>query len=271
MLASGYKISGEDAVDHIKRVTDEFGRQAQTFDVWAEKTDDQVADRFRTALGKAGQGNVLDVACGPGVVTAAIAPGAASVVAFDATEQMLEKARARCAKAGLRNVQFKRGDAESLTFDEAQFDGVVTRLAVHHFADPQRAFNEVLKVLRPGGTAVIVDVVSSEDADESNLQNAIEQLRDPSHVRMLPASELDACLARAGFRDLQHTTWDKSREFEEWMGIVNDPHRAKPIRAVVRALAEAGRTAGMGLSVKNGQVVFFHRWRLLKATKPLGR
>jgi ubiquinone/menaquinone biosynthesis C-methylase UbiE len=155
MLASGYKISGEDAVDHIKRVTDEFGRQAQTFDVWAEKTDDQVADRFRTALGKAGQGNVLDVACGPGVVTAAIAPGAASVVAFDATEQMLEKARARCAKAGLRNVQFKRGDAESLPF--------------------------------------------------------------------------------------------------------------------IRALAEAGRTAGMGLSVKNGQVVFFHRWRLLKATKPLGR
>ena len=115
-----------------------------------------------------------------------------------------------------------------------------------------------------------VDVVSSEDADQSNLQNAIEQLRDPSHVRMLPASELDACLARAGFRDLQHTTWDKSRELEEWMGIVNDPHRAKPIRAVVRALAEAGRTAGMGLSVKNGQVVFFHRWRLLKATKPIG-
>ena len=165
MLASRYRISGEDAVDHIRRVTDEFGRQAQTFDVWAEKTDGQVADRFRTALGKAGQGNVLDVACGPGVVTAAIAPGAASVVAFDATEQMLEKARARCAKAGLRNVQFKRGDAESLPFDEAQFDGVVTRLAVHHFADPQRAFNEMQRVLRPGGTAVIVDVVSSEDAD----------------------------------------------------------------------------------------------------------
>jgi ubiquinone/menaquinone biosynthesis C-methylase UbiE len=110
-------------VDHIKRVTDEFGRQAQTFDLWAEKTDDQVADRFRTALAKAGQGNVLDVACGPGVVTAAIAPGATSVMAFDATEQMLEKTRARCAKAGLRNVQFRRGDAEILPFDEAQFDG----------------------------------------------------------------------------------------------------------------------------------------------------
>ena len=257
-------------MDHIKRVTDEFGRQAQTFDIWAEKTDDQVADRFRTALAKAGQGNVLDVACGPGVVTAAIAPGANSVVAFDATEQMLEKAKARCAKAGLRNVQFRRGDAESLPFEVAQFDGVVTRLAVHHFANPQRAFDEMFRVLRPHGTAVIVDVVSSEDADESNLQNAIERLRDPSHVRRLPASELDACVARSGFRDLQRATWDKSREFEEWMGIVNDPDRAEPIRTVVRELANAGRTAGMGLSVENSQIVFFHRWRLLKATKPLG-
>jgi SAM-dependent methyltransferase len=146
----------------------------------------------------------------------------------------------------------------------------VTRLAVHHFANPQRAFQEMFRVLRPGGTAVIVDVVSSENPEESNLQNAIERLRDPSHVRMLPASELDACVAGAGFRELAHATWDKSREFEEWMGIVSDPDRAGPVRTVVRALAEAGRSAGMGLSVKNGQIVFFHRWRLLKATKPLG-
>jgi hypothetical protein len=86
---------------------------------------------------------------------------------------------------------------------------------------------------------------------------------------MLSASELDACVSRAGFRDLQHTTWDKNREFEEWIAIVSDPVRAEPVRTVVRALADAGRTAGMGLSIKNGQIVFFHRWRLLKATKPI--
>ena len=258
-------------MEHMKRVRDEFGRQAQTFDLCAEKTDDRVADRFRSALADAGRGKLLDVACGPGVVTAAIAPGAASVVALDATEQMLEKARARCTRAGLRNVEFRQGDAENLPFDDAHFDGVVTRLAVHHFADPQRAFGEMLRVLRPGGVAVIVDVVSSEDPNESSLHNAIERLRDPSHVRMLPGSELDACAARAGFRDIEHVTWEKGREFEEWMGIVNDPSRTEPIRTVVRALAEAGRTAGMGLSVKNAQIVFFHRWRLLKAVKPLGR
>jgi ubiquinone/menaquinone biosynthesis C-methylase UbiE len=255
-------------LDHLKRVTDEFARQAQTFDLFAEKTDDQVATRFTSALGHAGRGDLLDVACGPGVVTAAIAPGAAWVVAFDATVEMLDKARARCAKAGLSNVGFERGNAESLPFADARFDGVVTRLAIHHFADPQRALGEMFRVLRPGGVAVIVDVVSSESAEDSHLQNAIERLRDPSHVRMLPASELDARVARAGFRDLAPATWDRRREFEEWMDIVNDPARAEPIRTVVRALAEAGRDAGMGLAMRDGRIEFFHRWRLLRASKP---
>jgi ubiquinone/menaquinone biosynthesis C-methylase UbiE len=257
-------------MDHLKRVTEEFRRQADTFDTFAPKTDENVAARFASAIGDAGRGDLLDVACGPGVVTAALAPKAKSVVAFDATPEMLEKAKTRCTKAGLANVLFRQGNAEALPFGDAQFDGVVTRLAVHHFANPARAFAEMFRVLRPGGTAVIVDVVSSEDAREEVLQNAIERLRDPSHVRMLPASVLDRCIVDAGFRELEPTTWDKDREFDEWMDIVNDPARAEPIRVVVRALAEAGRSAGMGLSIEGNRIVFFHRWRLVRARKPLG-
>jgi 2-polyprenyl-3-methyl-5-hydroxy-6-metoxy-1,4-benzoquinol methylase len=75
-------------VDHLKLIADEFTRQAQNFDNWAAKADDP--HRFTAALGKARKGKLLDVACGPGVVTAALAPDASTVVAFDATEQMLE-------------------------------------------------------------------------------------------------------------------------------------------------------------------------------------
>lgn len=256
-------------MDHLKRITDEFARQAQTFDVWAQNVDADVGARFGAALGQAARGRLIDIACGPGVVTAALAPNAASVVAFDATERMLEKAKARCAKAGLGNVEFKSGDAEHLPFPDAQFDGAVTRAAIHHFADPQRAISEMFRVLRPGGVTVLADVISSEDASESRLHNAIERLRDSSHVRMLQASELDSAARRAGFRDLEAASWDMNRELEEWFSIVSDPARVEPIRTVVRALAEDGRSAGIGLSVKDGQVVFFHRWRLLKATKPV--
>jgi ubiquinone/menaquinone biosynthesis C-methylase UbiE len=253
-------------MDHLKRVAEEFARQAQTFDNWAAKADDP--GRFGAALGDARRGRLLDVACGPGVVTAALAANASAIVAFDATQQMLDKARARCAKAGLANVEFRAGDAENLPFDDAQFDGVVTRLAIHHFANPQRALGEMFRVLRPGGMAVIVDVVSSEDESESKLHNAIERLRDPSHVRMLPASELDRSISRAGFRIVEHATWDMDRELEEWLAIVDDPARVEPIRTVIHTLAEAGRTAGVGLSVRDGRVAFFHRSRFVKATKP---
>ncbi len=255
-------------MDHLKRVTDEFTRQAQTFAVWAEKVDADVGTRFGSALGEAAHGRLIDVACGPGVVTAALAPNAASIIAFDATDEMLAKAKARCVKAGLRNVEFKSGDAEHLPFADAEFDGAVTRAALHHFADPQRAISEMFRVLRPGGVAIFADVTSSENADESRLHNAIERLRDPSHVRMLPASELDSYARQAGFRDLEAAAWDIDRELEEWFSIVSDPARVEPIRTIIHALAESGRSAGVGLSVKNGQVVFFHRWRFLKAVKP---
>ena len=148
-----------------------------------------------------------------------------------------------------------------------------TRLPASAYA-PQ-ASHRVYETLRrrakdalEAGYSVIVDAVSSEDPDESNLHNAIERLRNPSHVRMLPASELDAGVSRAGFRNLEHATWDMDRELEEWLAIVADPARVEPIRTVVRALAESGRTAGFGLSMDRGQVVFFHRWRLIKARKP---
>jgi len=255
-------------MDHLKRVADEFARQAQNFDTWAAKADDP--GRFGAALGDARRGRLLDVACGPGVVTAELAPDAGVVVAFDATEPMLDKARARCAKAGFSNVAFRSGDAENLPFDDAEFDGVVTRLAIHHFAHPQRALDQMFRVLRPGGTAVIVDVVSSENDSESKLHNAIERLRDPSHVRMLPASELDKSISRAGFQIAEHATWDMDRELEEWLAMVDDPARVEPIRTVIHTLVEAGHTAGTGLSVKDGRVVFFHRWRLVKATRPTG-
>ena len=254
-------------MDHLKRVADEFARQAQNFESWAVRADDAVGARFGAALGDAGRGRLLDVACGPGVVTAALAPAAAAVVAFDATAPMLEKAKARCAKAGLNNVTFERGDAENLPFADATFDGAVTRAALHHFERPQRAIDEMFRVLRPGGVAVIVDAVSAEDTDRSALHNAIERLRDPSHVRMLPASELDGCIAAAGFGDIAHATWDMDRELEEWLAIVDDPARVEPVRTVVFELAKAGRDAGIGLAIRDARVVFFHRWRLVRARK----
>ena len=258
-------------LNHDNRVREEFTRQAETFSASSAITDAALTERFVMALGQAGQGAVLDVACGPGILSAAIAKAAREVMAFDLTPEMLNKAAQRCNAAGLTNVSFREGNAAELPFADAAFDAVVTRLSVHHFDRPKRVFDEIFRVLRPGGSLVMADVISSEVPAEAELQNAIEILRDPSHVRMLPGSELSALVKEAGFTIEQLTTWDKPREFEEWMGIVNDAARVPPLRAVVRALASAGLSAGMGLVVDGEKIKFFHRWNLIAARKPAER
>ena len=254
-------------LDHETRVRDEFTRQAETFSASSAITDAALTQRFVDALGEVAQGSVLDVACGPGILSAAIAKSAHGVVAFDLTPEMLKKARQRCSEAGLANVSFREGNAAELPFADAAFDAVVTRLSVHHFDRPGRVMSEIFRVLRAGGRFVIADVISSEVPAEAELQNAIEILRDPSHVRMLPGSELTSLIKDAGFAVESQATWDKPREFEEWMGIVNDASRVPPLRAVVRALASAGASAGMGLSLEGDKIRFFHRWNLIAARK----
>jgi ubiquinone/menaquinone biosynthesis C-methylase UbiE len=254
-------------MDFLDRTRQEFAKQADGFSASAATNDEAQVARLVSAISPLAGCRVLDVACGPGIVTRALAARAREVVALDLTPQMLAKARERCAKAGLSNITFHEGSATALPFADGAFDVVVTRLSFHHFLEPAAVLAEMLRVLRPGGIVAVADVVTDENREKSELQNAIEVLRDPSHVRMLRPSELSALMARDGLTMIGEDAWEKPREFEEWLGIVADPERAAPLRAVVRALARSGEDAGMGLRIANDAIRFFHRWQLVAARK----
>lgn len=254
-------------MDTHSRVREEFARQAESLSVAAAFTDAEVLENIRGAVAPTTAMTILDVGCGPGIVSAALAAHAREVVAFDITPEMLEKARQRCREAGVRNVRLALGRAEQLPFADGSFDAVVTRLTLHHFPDPQRAVEEMVRAMRPGGRLVVADVVSSEHSEEAALHNALEILRDPSHVRMLPASELRRLIEAAGLRVTSTSPWDMSRDFEEWIRITNAPERAAPLLTIMRTLAKAGLHAGIGLGFDGETVVFQHRWLLVTAEK----
>jgi ubiquinone/menaquinone biosynthesis C-methylase UbiE len=254
-------------MDHIERTKQEFTRQAAGFSASAAITDRRLTQRIVEATGADATSLALDVACGPGIVAAELAAVAREVVAFDLTSEMLVKARERCDKAGRRNVAFKEGSATNLPFADDTFDVVVTRLSIHHFQEPRKVLGEMKRVTKNDGILVVADIVSSEISEKSALQNALEVLRDPSHVCMYPRSGLISLISGTGLKIEKQDTWDQPREFEEWARIVEDPERIGPLRTIVQALARAGEDAGIGLSSTAGSISFFHRWHLIVARK----
>ncbi len=254
--------------DHDDVVRREFTRQADAMAGAALFNDATVLERIREAAHFMAAPRILDVACGPGIVVEKLAPGAAEVVGCDLTPEMLEKMRQRCARAGLANVRAVPGRAEALPFEDGYFDAVVSRSAVHHFSDPPAVLREMARVTKSGGRVITVDVTAAEDAADAALHNALEIIRDPSHVRMLPKTELHGALQDAGLTIESFLPWINHREYGEWMKITNAPERVGPLRVVMTALAQSGARAGINLRLEGGELRFEHHAALTVAVRP---
>jgi ubiquinone/menaquinone biosynthesis C-methylase UbiE len=252
-------------LSHDRIVRDEFACQAEAMAAAPAFTSEEALGRFRDALGSRPRGLVLDLACGPGILSAALAPQTEFMVGVDITPEMIRMARERCRKAGVCNARFLEGPAEALPFPPATFDGVVTRLSIHHVPAPHEVLREVRRVLKPDGSLILADAISSVDPSESELHNALERLRDPSHVRMLSEPDLLQVVAEAGFSPVSANRWRQHRRFDEWAAIVQGARSLGDLEVVMRALAGAGVTAGIDLRLSGKSLEFVHHYLLIVA------
>jgi len=252
-------------VSHRELVQAEFSRQAEAMARAPAFSAEAVTDRFKEAIASRASGVMLDLACGPAILLASLASTMRLSVGVDVTPKMIQMARATCRAAGSANAQFVESLAERLPFATAAFDCVVTRLSIHHFSDPLVVLREVKRVLKSDGLLVIGDLISSDDPAERRLHNALEQLRDPTHIRMLPASELLAVVDAAGFRVTATDHWLQHRQFKEWAAIVANARSLHSLEVAMRAFADAGITAGIGLRPSADSVEFEHHWAFVTA------
>lgn len=104
--------------------------------------------------------NVLDMACGPGVVSCLMADmvGDGRVTGVDLSDDLLGEARAAASDAGLDNVRFQQANVYELDLEPNQFDFIYARFLFQHLEHPQKALAAALKVLKPGGVLAILDI-----------------------------------------------------------------------------------------------------------------
>ncbi|BBU62905.1 hypothetical protein MSC49_28400 [Methylosinus sp. C49] len=185
---------------HNQRIVNQFTRWAKPFSELSIHSEADAMSRTLRACALTPDADVLDVACGPGILACAQAPHARAVTGIDITPAMIEQARARQAAAGLENVAWRIGDATALPFESGGFDRVTTRYSFHHMPDPAVTLAEMARVCRSGGRIVVIDATPSPETQAA--YDAMEQLRDPSHTNALTLEQLRELGREAGLREL---------------------------------------------------------------------
>lgn len=179
-----------ESTSHQAEIIAQFTRQAQPFADNQAHSTDRSFSVFRDLGQLTGRERLLDSGCGPGLVSRYLAPHVAQVVGVDLTPAMVDLATQAARVVGLSNTSFMQGNMTSLPFAADEFDVAVTRYAFHHLENPAAAFAELLRVTRPGGRIIVVDV--TPDAAKRPAYDGFERLRDPSHTSALTVDELTA-------------------------------------------------------------------------------
>ncbi len=164
-----------------------------------------------------GQEALLDAGCGPGPVTLKLAPQARTVTSVDFAPSMLEVAKESVAAQNLSNVEFQLSSLEDFEAPTASYDRIVTRYSAHHWPDPLKVLHRFRKTIKPAGFLLLCDVMASEIPVLDTFLQAVEILRDPSHVRDHTASQWQAMCRSAGFKSEILHSWPLRLEFGPWV------------------------------------------------------
>jgi len=194
----------------------EAERDRQALQLVLDKRRDRAADYFDKLAGKFGRTYVpgrswqalahgllrllpplviADMGAGEGTLSQLLAKKAKRVIAIDNSEKMVEYGAKLARENGFSNLEYRLGDIEEPPIDPGSVDLVLFSQALHHAARPQRAVEAALRILKPGGRILVLDLAS----------HTYEQAKELyAHVWLgFSGVELHAMLEKAGFDDLE--------------------------------------------------------------------
>ncbi|MBJ6800554.1 methyltransferase domain-containing protein [Geomonas sp. Red259] len=199
-----------EAQTHQEKIIEQFSQQAVPFTQVPGHHD--AMQILLELSGTGAEDEVLDVACGPGMVACEFAKRAQHVTGVDITPAMIEQARLRQEEQRLSNLSWEVGNAVPLAYPDNSFSLVLTRYSFHHLLDPQAALFEMIRVCRPGGTVMVADVAMP--AAKSAAYDHLELIRDPSHTHALTDAEFELLFQRSGLADCRRSAYGVDIELE---------------------------------------------------------
>ncbi len=202
------------------------------------------------------QARLLDVCCGTGAVGGAFAGRVRRRVGVDLTRAMLDEASKRV-------DEVHQADVRALPFDDANFDVVVSRQAMHFFDDPSVPIREMGRVLRPGGQLILGQRVPYGEADAAWMSE-LNFLKQPNLRTFILESHLLEGMAKAGIENVTVTDYLLWEDMQDWVASpeVPVPNRAKILDHCRNAPASV--TAVHPIEVEGDRIRC--RWRWMVAT-----
>jgi len=199
---------------------------------WDELRALHVADReIERALAHhlpLGARRLLDIGTGTGRLLEVLAPKVEQAIGIDQSREMLALARANLARAGIDNADIRQGDMYALPFEADSFDVVTIHHVLHYADDPSAALSEAARVVKPGGTVLVVDF---------SPHDLVELKREHAHVHLgFADNQVQGWLKTAGLTPLEPIHFPGRRLMTGiWRG-----ERVVPQRAPARAVAIQG-------------------------------
>ena len=220
-------------MEHGVLVAQQFGSTARAYLESATHATGEDLALLAAEVAATPGARVLDLGCGAGHASFAVAPHAASVTAYDLTSEMLEVVQREASLRGMPGITTVQGRAEFLPFPDASFDRVISRYSAHHWHDVPAALREMRRVLKPGGRGLMIDSAGGETPLLDTHLQAVEILRDPSHIRDYSTREWLALFRDAGFQARLCHQWPVLIGFSGWIERMHTPPaRATAIREI---------------------------------------
>lgn len=142
----------------------------------------------------------------------------------------------------------------------------MTRLSLHHFTNPQKPFQEMTRVLKKGGKLLVWDMEATSEELRS-IDDRIEKMRDPSHMRILSRKEFEELFHKDFDLQLEETTLVPVN-LESWMNLTETPTDIQEqIVTLMKNELSGGSKTGFSPYEKESRIMFNHRWLLLIGIK----